>query len=228
MNVSDTLVTCFFDPPAAKPCGASEPPPRPEPTVPAARIVLRVRDLEVTLWKGTSFACGRSRACEIVVPSPSEEDAAAVRRWVRVSRRHCVFLRGPTGWLVRDGGAEEKAGAFRISSFGTWWNGSAVGDGADLTRPGLLSLGDPSPTAAFCFDVAPRAGGLCLRSNDASARHVTVLLDGAFDLGQADPGLAGLAVEGAAGGFRWCCSACTGPLLPGTVVAAQGMRIGIE
>jgi len=219
----DTLVTCFFDaPPSAAGESAEALAPSPQRGLIPASIVIRANGRRIALLCGERFVVGRHRSCDIVSPPAPAGDAAARRRSLKVSRRHCEIFRRSGAWCMRDGEGD------RHSSFGTWWNGEQVFGEVQLgSRPGILSLGGPSAVDSVAFDVKAAGPSLVLSSRSAAA-DCHLLMAGETDLALVDERLAGLWVVCADGAMRWRRGSETGVFVPGTPIPGAGEGMWVE
>jgi hypothetical protein len=223
----DTLVTCFFDD-AAVPRVAG--PNTPDSSVnrtcgvcaAETSVVLRIGSRRISLLAGDGFVVGRQRNCDIVPPLPRQGDETARRRFLKVSRRHCMLFRGNAGWCVKDGEG------CRRSSFGTWWRGEPVEGVASIgIGPGVLSVGGPSAGDSVSFDVSSIGLSLVLSSRpDAKETHV--LLCGEALLESVDACLSGLWIRFVDGKIRWRRGCETGILVPGTRVSGATSDFWVE
>ena len=216
-KTDDTLATCFFDnPPSARPDAVD---PRCEAPHPSqnigpfrADVALRLASLRIVLHGGTSFILGRHRTCDIVSPVAPSGDAAARRRSLKVSRRHCEIILSPSGWTLRDGVGSKR------SSFGTWWNGEQVAGAVPLGgAPGVLSLGGPSAVDSVAFDVRMQGASLIL-SPYPSMDVKYVLLADEVALERLDARLSGLWASFVDGRMRWRRGGEMGAFVPGTSI----------
>ena len=227
----DTLVTCFFDdPPSAElsveHSRCEKPLPGPDAGTSMsdaeqvhlnvgplrADVALRLGSERISLLGGGRFILGRHRSCDIISPVAPSGDAAARRRSLKVSRRHCEIVLSPSGWTVRDG-VESKR-----SSFGTWWNGEQVAEAVPLGgAPGILSLGGPSAVDSVAFDVRTQGASLVL-STYPSIAEIYVLLADEVALEKLDARLSGLWASFVGGRIRWRRGGETGAFVPGTPI----------
>ena len=223
----DTLVTCFFDN-AALPCrsdsGSSAS--RADRTCFSrdveASVVLRLGLRRIVLLAGGGFVMGRQRNCDIVPPLPQKGDEPARRRFLKVSRRHCMLFRGDAGWCVKDGEG------CRRSSFGTWWCGEPVEGVVPIgVESGILSLGGPSVADSVSFDVSSIGMSLVLSSRpDAKETHVLLCSEALLET--VDANLAGLWIRFADGKIRWRRGCESGVLVPGTRVSGAAGDFWVE
>ncbi len=227
----DTLVTCFFDDPPSASLDVDHSRSEKSLSSPAAGtsmsdaeqanlnvgplqadVALRLGSERISLLGGGRFILGRHRSCDIISPVAPSGDAAARRRSLKVSRRHCEIILSPSGWTVRDG-VESKH-----SSFGTWWNGEQVAEAVPLGGvPGILSLGGPSAVDSVAFDVRMQGGSLVL-SSYPSAAEMYVLLADEVALERLDSRLSGLWASFVGGRIRWRRGGETGAFVPGTPI----------